>query len=331
MENIKLTAMKKLFLIAFLYSFSILFSQAKNVHYTDFIDFTDNSGLKYNVMMITDQHDENGLANSSVRILFTTDENEHLIEFYADCYMEKLKNGNTKISFIPTKNSSVKIIKGKDVNYNPDIFVYEIDAKTNKITGTQSDKNSTAPLPIVYKNQTMSTQDRIDQSDRFYFRTESMYSLLKKFYDQKTDETDKIYYEALGWFGSDGTAYQAFIVSVLKEQGFLDSVVRIRYEKNGEIHIVEYNAQSEVVLREGNTVSVSIKPKDTTVKNIKGSSSYDADSFSYTLDANDKFVSGEQSDENSSADLSYIKMNDTQEFALKFYSEKDEIYKKYLK
>lgn len=116
------------------------FSQAKNVYYTDFIDFTDNSGVKYDVMMITDQHGDDGRADSTVRVLYTTDENEHLIQFYADCYYEKLKNGNTRISFIPQSNSTVQIIKGKDVTYNPDTFVYEIDTKTGQITGTQSDK-----------------------------------------------------------------------------------------------------------------------------------------------------------------------------------------------
>ncbi|GAA5085801.1 hypothetical protein GCM10023210_06950 [Chryseobacterium ginsengisoli] len=324
--------MKKFLFFGFVCLFSTLFSQAKSVHYTDFIDFTDNSGVKYNVMMVTDEHDEdNGRANSTVRILYTTDGNEHLIEFYADCYLEKLKNGNTKISFIPTKNGSVQIIKGKDVTYSPDTFVYEIDSKTSKITGTQSDKNSTKPNPIFYKNTTMETQDRKDEADRFYFRTEAMYSLLKTFYDKKTEDTEKPYFDALGWFGSDGIAYQAFIISVLKEQGRLSSVVRIRYEKNGVINIVQYDTLSEIVLQNDDTIKISIKPKDKIIKNIKGNSSYNADSFSYTLDANDKFISGKQSDDNSSADLSYIKVTNNQEFALKFYSENDEIYQKYFK
>lgn len=323
--------MKKLFFLIFLYSFSILFSQAKNVHYTDFVDFTDASGVKYNVMMVTDKHAEDGRADSTIRILYTTDGNEHLVEFYADCYYEKLKNGNTKISFIPLENSNIQIIKGKDVNYNPDTFVYEIDNKTSKITGTQSDKNSTTPNPIVYKNSTMSTQDRQNQADRFYFRTEAMYTLLKNFYDKKIKDTEKPYFDALGWFGSDGTAYQAFIISFVNDKGFLDSVVRIRYERDGEINIVQYDTLSEIVLRDDDTVSVSIKPKGTPVKSIKGNPSYSADSFSYTLDANDEFISGKQSDDNSSADLSYIQIPNTREFALKFYSEKDEIYQKYLK
>ncbi len=323
--------MKNIFFIIFLYSFSFLFSQAKNVHYTDFIDFTDNSGVKYNVMLITDQHGEDGRADSTVRVLYTTDENEHLIEFYADCYYEKLKNGNTRISFIPKSNSTIQIIKGKDVTYNPDTFVYEIDTKTKNITGTQSDKNSTSTIPIVYKNLTLSTQDRQDQTDRFYFRTENMYGLLKNFYNKKIEDAEKPYFDALGWFGSDGTAYQAFIISVIKEKGRLDSVVRIRYEKNGEINIVQYDTLSEIIIRDDDTISISIKPKGTAVKNIKGNSSYSADSFLYILDANDEFVNGKQSDENSSADLSYIKISNNKDFALKFYSEKDEIYQKYLK
>jgi hypothetical protein len=323
--------MKNLFSIILLYSFSILFSQAKNVHFTDFIDFTDNSGVKYNVMLVTDQHGEDGRADSTVRVLYTTNENEHLIEFYSDCYMNKMKNGNTKISFIPKKNTTVQIVKGKDVNYNPDTFVYEIDSKTNKITGTQSDENSTGSIPIVYKNLSMSTQDRKDQSDRFYFRTENMYNLLKNFYNKKTEDANKAYFDAVGWFGSDGTAYQAFIISVFKGEGNLNSTIRIRYEKSGEIHIVQYDAQSKIVLQDDDTISISVKPKNTPVKNIKGNSEYNADSFSYILDANDEFISGKQSDENSSADLSYIKISNNREFALKFYSEKDEIYQKYLK
>lgn len=323
--------MKKLFFLIFLYSFSILFSQAKNVQYTDFVDFTDTSGVKYNVMMVTDKHGEDGRADSTIRILYTTDGNEHLVEFYADCYYEKLKNGNTRISFFPVENGSVQIIKGKDVSYNPDTFIYEIDSKTSKITGTQSDKNSTTPNPIVYKNSTMSTQDRQNQADKFYFRTEKMYSLLKNFYDKKTEDTNKPYFDAVGWFGSDGIAYQAFIISVFKGEGNLNSIVRIRYEKNGEIHIVQYDAQSKIVLQDDDTINISITPTNTPVKIIKGSSSYNADSFSLTLDANDEFLRGKQSDTNSSADLSYIKISDNQEFALKFYSEKDEIYQKYLK
>ena len=325
--------MKKLLLIAFLCSFSILFSQAKNVYYTDFIDFTDNSGIKYNVMMITDQHDENGRADSTVRILYTSDNEEHLVEFHADCYLEKLKNGNTKISFIPTKNTSVQIIKGKDVAYNPDTFVYEIDTKTSKITGTQSDKNTTAPIPIVYKNSTMSTLERKDEIERFYFRAEPMHNLLKNFYNKKIADANKItpYFDALGWFGSDGIAYQAFIVSLFKNNEHINTIVRIRYEKEGEINIVEYDAQSDIVIQSDDNLNVSVKPKTTTVSNIKGTSGYNPDTFSYTLDINDKFIKGKQSDENSSADLSYISINNRQEFALKFYSEKDEIFQKYVK
>lgn len=323
--------MKKLFfLLIFLYSFSILFCQAKNVHFVDFVDFTDASGVKYNVMMITDKHREDGRADSTIRILYTTDGNEHLVEFYADCYYEKLKNGNRKISFIPLENSNVQIIKGKDVNYNPDTFTYEVDSKTSKITGTQSDKYSTTPNPIVYKDP-ISTQDRQNQTDRFYFRTEAMYSLLKNFYDKKTDDTNKPYFDAVGWFGSDGIAYQAFIISVFKDDTNLNSIVRIRYEKNGEIHIVQYDAQSKVALQDDGTINISIVPKNTSVKIIKGSSSYNADSFSLTVDADGGFLRGKQSDENSSADLSSIKVNNDDEFVLKFYSEKDEIYQKYLK
>ena len=67
--------MKKLFSLILLYSFSILSSQAKNVHYTDFIDFTDNSGVKYNVMMVTDEHNDNDRrADATVRVLYTTEE-----------------------------------------------------------------------------------------------------------------------------------------------------------------------------------------------------------------------------------------------------------------
>ncbi|MFC5871468.1 hypothetical protein SAMN05443633_10774 [Chryseobacterium arachidis] len=324
--------MKKILFIGFLYSFSILFSQAKNVHYTDFIDFTDNSGVKYSAMMVTDRHnDDDGRADATVRILYSTDGNEHLVEFYSDCYLENLKNGNTKISFIPVKNASVQIIKGKDVNYNTDTFIYEIESKTNKITGTQSDKNSTTLTPIIYRNTTLQTQDRIDEIDRFYFRTEPMYGLLKDFYNKKIEDTEKPYFDAVGWFGSDGIAYQAFIISVLKEKGTLDSVVRIRYEKNGEINIVQYDTLSEIKLQNDDTITISIKPKDKIIKNIKGNSSYSADSFFYTLDGNDQFISGKQSDDNSSADLSYIKVSNNREFALKFYSEKDEIYQKYFK
>ncbi|MDQ0593143.1 hypothetical protein QFZ37_001512 [Chryseobacterium ginsenosidimutans] len=325
--------MKKLLFIGFVCLFSILFSQAKNVYYTDFIDFTDNSGIQYNGIMVTDEHGEDGRADSTIRVLYTSDKDEHLIEFQADCYMEKLKNGNTKISFIPTKSTTVKIIKGKDVTYNPDTFVYEIDIKTNKITGTQSDKSGNDPIPIVYKNTIMSTQDRKDEIDRFFFRAEPMYDLLKSFYDKTMAAANKItpYYDALGWFGSDGIAYQAFIVSIFKNKENLNTVVRIRYEKNGEINIVEYDAQSEIIIQNDNSLNVSIKPKNTTVKNIKGKSSYSPDSFLYILDTDDKFVKGKQSDDNSSADLSYITINNKQEFALKFYSEKDEIYQKYLK
>jgi hypothetical protein len=325
--------MKKLLFIGFVCLFSILFSQARNIHYTDFIDFTDNSGIKYNGMMITDEHGDDGRADSTVRILYTSDENEHLVEFLADCYMEKLKNGNTRISFIPTKNTTVKIVKGKDVSYNPDTFVYEIDTKTNKITGTQSDKSGIDPIPIIYKNTTMSTQDRKDQIDRFYFRAEPMYDLLKNFYNKQIADADKItpYYDAVGWFGSDGIAYQAFIVSLFKNDENLNTIVRVRYEKDGEINIIEYDAQSEISLQKDDNLSVSIKPKTTTAKNIKGKSGYNPDNFSYTLDSADKFIKGKQSDENSSADLSYITINNKQEFALKFYSEKDEIYQKYLK
>ncbi|PJJ67695.1 hypothetical protein [Chryseobacterium geocarposphaerae] len=324
--------MKKLFLLILLYSFSILSSQAKNVHYTDFIDFTDNSGVKYNVMMVTDEHNDNDRrADATIRVLYTTEGNEHLIEFYSDCYAEKLKNGNTKISFIPVKNSKVQIIKGKDVSYSPDTFVYEVDPKTSKITGTQSDQNSTNLTPIIHRNASLQTQDRIDEIDRFYFRTEPMYSLLKDFYNKKLEVAEKPYYDVVGWFGSDGIAYQAFIISYLKEKGNLDSVVRVRYEKNGQINIVQFDTLSEVILQKDDTVSISIKPKNKTVKNIKGNSSYDPDSFSYTLDVNDEFISGKQYDDNSSADLSYIKVTNNKEFALKFYSENDEIYQKYFK
>lgn len=323
--------MRRFLFMAFLCLCSILFSQAKNVYYTDFIDFTDNSGVKYNVMMITDQHGDDGRADSTVRVLYTTDENEHLIQFYTDCYYEKLKNGNTKISFIPKSNSTVQIIKGKDVTYNPDTFVYEIDTKTNTITGTQSDKNSTSPIPIIYKNSTLTTQDRQNQADRFYFRTENMYTLLQNFYAKKADDTNKPYFDAVGWFGSDGIAYQAFIISVFKEEATLNSIIRIRYEKNGEIQIVQYDALSKIALQDDDTLKITFTPKNTPVKNIKGNSSYNADNFSLTLDSNDQFLRGKQWDENSSADLSYIKISNNQEFALKFYSEKDDIYQKYLK
>ncbi|WBV61454.1 hypothetical protein PFY12_04865 [Chryseobacterium camelliae] len=322
--------MKKLFFLIFLYSFSFLFSQAKNVQYIDFVDFTDTSGVQYNVMMVTDKHEEDGRADSTIRILYTTDGNEHLVEFYADCYYEKLKNGNTKISFIPIENGSVQIIKGKDISYNPDTFIYEVDSKTGKIAGTQSDKNSTTPNPLVYKSA-MSIQDKQNQTDKFYFRTEAMYSLLKSFYNKKTDDINKPYFDAVGWFGGDGIAYQAFIISVFKDDNNLNSIVRIRYETNGEIHIVEYDALSKIALQGDDTINISIVPKNTPVKIIKGSSGYNADSFSLTLDANDEFLRGKQSDENSSADLSYIKISNNQEFALKFYSEKDAVYQKYLK
>jgi hypothetical protein len=160
-----------------------------------------------------------------------------------------------------------------------------------------------------------------------------MYDLLKNFYNKKIADANKItpYYDALGWFGSDGIAYQAFIVSLFKNDENLNTIVRVRYEKDGEINIIEYDAQSEIVLQKDDNLSVSIKPKTTTVKNIKGKSGYNPDNFSYTLDSADKFLKGKQSDENSSADLSYITINNKQEFALKFYSEKDEIYQKYLK
>ncbi|CAA7387008.1 hypothetical protein [Chryseobacterium fistulae] len=323
--------MKKILFIGFLCSFLILFSQAKNVHYTDFIDFTDSSGVEYNCMMITDEHGDDGRADSTVRILYTTDDNEHLIEFYADCYYEKLKNGNTRISFFPTANTPIKIIKGKDVSYNPDTFIYEVDAKTSKIKGTQSDKSNSPPIPIFYRDMTMA--DKLDEADKFYFRAEPMYGLLKKFYDRKMNDANKIdsYYDALGWFGSDGTAYQAFIVTLYKNQQFLNAVVRIRYERDGEIKIVEYNAECELVVQKDDSISVSIDPKTTDVKNIQGNSGYSPDSFSYTMDANNKFVSGQQFDDNSTADLSYIKITNRAEFALKFYSENDEIYQKYLK
>ncbi|WP_299178807.1 hypothetical protein [uncultured Chryseobacterium sp.] len=325
--------MKKLFLIGFLYSFSILFSQAKEVQYTDFIDFSDASGTKYNVMIVTDGHDnKTGLANSTVRVLYTTSGEEHLIEYYADCYLKTLSNGNTKISFIPTKTTSVQIIKGKDVSYSPDTFEYEVETKTNKITGTQSDKNSKKKLPIVYKNPSMSTTDRLNEIHKFYFRTEPMYKQLQSFYDKKLNETNKPYFDALGWFGSDGTAYQAFIVSVLTDQGYLNSTIRVRFEKKGEIHIVEYKAKTELTSGNNDIINISIKPNtNTPVKNIKGNSNYDPDSFSYTIDGDDQFISGKQSDKNSSAALSYIKITDEKEFGLKFYSEKDEIYQKYIK
>ncbi|RNA61808.1 hypothetical protein D1631_07615 [Chryseobacterium nematophagum] len=325
--------MKKILFIGFLCSFLILFSQAKNVHYTDFIDFTDSSGVEYNCMMITDEHGDDGRADATVRILYNTDDNEHLIEFYSDCYYEKLKNGNTRISFIPTANTPVKIIKGKDVSYNPDTFIYEIDSKTSKITGKQSDKSNSPPVPIFYRNIGMSTEERMEEINKFYFRAEPMYGLLKNFFDKKMNDANKInsYYDALGWFGSDGTAYQAFVVTLYKNQQFLNGVVRIRYEKDGEIKIVEYDATCDLVVQKDDSVSISIEPKTTEVRNIKGNAGYNPDSFSYTVDANDKFISGKQSDDNSTADLSYIKITNRAEFALKFYSEKDEIYQKYLK
>src|SRR5690606_7220879 len=142
--------------------------------------------------------------------------------------------------------TSVQIIKGKDVSYSPDTFEYEVETKTNKITGTQSDKNSKKKQPIDYKNPSLTTADRLNEIHKFYFRTEPMYKQLQSFYDKKLNETNKPYFDALGWFGSDGTAYQAFIVSVLTDQGYLNSTIRVRYENKGEIHIVEYKAKTEL-------------------------------------------------------------------------------------
>lgn len=323
--------MKKLIHIGLLCAFTILFSQAKKVKYTDFIDFTDSStGTLYNVMIITDEHGTDGLANSSVRVLYDRTGNEQLIEFYSDCYATKLSNGNTKISFIPKENQKVKIIKGKDVTYNPDTFIYEIDSKTNKITGLHYDVNSTSKNPIIYKNPTLSTEERKNELDKFYFRAEPLYDQITAFYDADIAASNKPYFDVIGWFGSDGIAYQAFVISYINNN-YLDSTLRIRYEKDGKINIVEYEAKTEIKENSDSTISITITPKSDQVKGIMGSSSYLPDSFSYTLDANDKFISGKQSDQNSSADMTIVKVAVNREFVLKFYNENDDIVKKNFK
>ena len=330
MVKLKLISMKKLIFIGLLCSFTILFSQAKNVHYTDFIDFTDRSGTKYSVMITSDAHGDDGRAESSVRVLYNTNGEEHLVEFYSDCYADKLSNGNTKVIFIAKKNTPIKIIKGKDVTYNADSFAYEIDKNTNKVTGYQYDTNNSDHTPITYRNPDLTTADRKRELDRFYFRAEPLYDLITAFYDSKIVEDTKPYSDAIGWFGSDGTAYQALVISYLNDT-YLDSTVRVRYEKDGSIVIVEYQAKSELKSNSDGTIDVTITPKSKDVKTIKGSTSYLPDSFSYKLDSNDKFISGKQFDGNSSADMTLLKVSINLDYALKFYNENDEIIKKYFK
>lgn len=330
MVKLKLISMKKLIFIGLLCSFTILFSQAKNVHYTDFIDFTDRSGTKYSVMITSDAHGDDGRAESSVRVLYNTNGEEHLVEFYSDCYADKLSNGNTKVIFIAKKNTPIKIIKGKDVTYNADSFAYEIDKNTNKVTGYQYDTNNSDHTPITYRNPDLTTADRKRELDRFYFRAEPLYDQITAFYDADIAASNKPYFDVIGWFGSDGIAYQAFVISYINNN-YLDSTLRIRYEKDGKINIVEYEAKTEIKENSDSTISITITPKSDEVKGIMGSSSYLPDSFSYTLDANDKFISGKQSDQNSSADMTLLKVSINLDYALKFYNENDEIIKKYFK
>lgn len=163
--------MKNILLTFFFMLPIFIFSQAKSIEFLDRFDFSGSDGINYQVFCVADKFDNDMKTNATIRILYTINNQEKLVEYFANGSVETLADGNFKIFLIPN-NNSFKSIKG-EANYYPDSFIYIVNSTGGFISGEQSDGQGNKTT-LIYKPM-VTPSDMDTEMKKFYSKQDAAY------------------------------------------------------------------------------------------------------------------------------------------------------------
>ncbi|MBA5246882.1 hypothetical protein H1R16_08585 [Marnyiella aurantia] len=144
--------MKTIVTTFFILLFSLLQSQVKKVDIVDFYNWTSNSGIKYQFILVSENLSKFDMPISAViRVRYSTDGNitYKTAEFGANVVMNRDRRSEGELSVHINAAETASMVQGAS-GYSPDNFILYYDTEGNYLRGYQADYNELAKSDVGY-------------------------------------------------------------------------------------------------------------------------------------------------------------------------------------
>jgi len=181
--------MKLIFTFFLVGIFSLPFAQQIDVDIVDFYKWTSQEGSNYEVMIVSENFDDDGYADGMARVRYSINGAYRVVQFKCTLIGEIDEDGYWTVT-IMSNDDNHEFIQGEG-SYSPDNFMLSFDENGYFVVGTQADNNE------LYKDE----GEEIITADvdivEYTTKTE-MKTLIKKFYSTN----DPLYDSLLMYVGS---------------------------------------------------------------------------------------------------------------------------------